>query len=270
MRAIGIDFISVFGLPPVEFARLAGSLACQHISIAMTPLSGNPHGYPAWSLREDARLRREFATALRDHNVTLSLAEGFLIRPGVDIRDAAADIALLAELGAPAVNIVSIEPDWSRGIEQLAGFADLAAQHNLQATVEFMPGLPIGSLTSAIRAVREAGRPNLRLLLDSMHVFRSGASVADIAALDPALIGYVQLCDAPLISSHASYGEEARFHRLPPGEGELPLLAFIAALPPGQMLGLEVPMLRAAEAGIGPQERLARCVAAAQALLVDP
>ena len=267
MRNIGIDFISVFGLPPVEFAALAGGLGCQHISIAMTPMAGNPHNYPAWSLHDDAALRRDFMAALADHGVTISLAEGFLVWPGKDIREAAADIALMRELGAPTVNIVAVEPDWDRGIAQLAAFADMARENGMQATVEMMPGMPIGNLASAVRAIAEAGQPNLRLLLDSMHVFRSGGTVAEVAGLDPGLIGYVQICDAPFISKYAAYGDEARYDRLPPGEGELPLRDFIAALPPQLMLGLEIPMRAEAEAGIGPAVRLGRCVSATRALM---
>ena len=136
------------------------------------------------------------------------------------------------------------------------------------SAVEMMPGLPIGNLAAAVSAITTVAKPNLRLLLDSMHVFRSGASVSDIAALDPAMIGYVQLCDAPVISKHESYADEARYYRLPPGAGELPLLAFIAALPPDLSLGLEIPMLAEAQAGISPAQRLNRCVEATRSLLV--
>jgi sugar phosphate isomerase/epimerase len=100
-----------------------------------------------------------------------------------------------------------------------------------------------------------------------MHVYRSGASTADVAKLAPELIGYVQICDAPLVSKYEFYGDEARYERLPPGEGELPLADFIKALPPHLMLGLEIPMRAKTEAGITPAQALAPCVAATRALL---
>lgn len=266
-RAIGIDFISVFGLPPVDFAALAAKLGCRHISIALAPFTANPHNYPLWSLREDASLRSIFADSLQQHNVTISLGEGFLIRPGADIRDTAADMDIMRGLGIPIVNTVCLEPDEARAFDQLAAFAELAAQNGMRATLEMMPTLPLGNLAAASAAIAKIGHPNLGLLLDSMHVFRSGATRADLAALDPARIFYAQLCDAPSISKHASYGQEARDHRLPPGAGELPLQDFIAALPPNLLLGLEIPMLSEAESGIGPEQRLARCIAATSALL---
>jgi sugar phosphate isomerase/epimerase len=132
-----------------------------------------------------------------------------------------------------------------------------------------LPGLPIGDLSSAVAAVRDLGKPNFRLLLDAMHVFRSGAQVDDIAALGTAMIGYAQICDVPRVSKSSSYADEARYERLPPGEGELPLREFICALPSDLIMGLEIPMLARAEQGIGPFERLADCVRRARDLLAS-
>lgn len=266
-RAIGIDFISFMGLPPVQSIALAAELGCRQVSIALAPMQGNPPRYPQWSLREDAALRRDVIAAQRDYGVTISLGEGFLVRPGSDIRDTAADLGIMRELGIPIANIVAIEPDWNRTIGQLAVFAEMAAANGLQATLEMMPGMLLGTIEKAVAAIKEAGKPNLRLLLDSMHVFRSGATAADIENLDPALIGYVQLCDVPLVSKYQSYGEEARFERLAPGEGELPLADFIKALPAKFALGLELPMRAKALAGISLREALAPAVAATRALL---
>ena len=267
--ALSIDFISVFGLPPVQFIALAAELECRHISIGLTPMPTNPHRYPTWSLREDSAMRRATLSALHDSGVTITLGEGFLIRPGIDVREAAADLDHMLELGVSIVNILSLEPDRSRGLDQLAAFADLAGARRMRATLEFLPGLPIGDLTTAVAAVRAVARPNFQLLLDAMHVFRSGANVTEIAALDPALIGYAQLCDVPRVSKAASYADEARHERLPPGEGELPLLDFVALLPPDIVIGLEIPMLRRAELGVSPHDRLAPCVRDARDLLAS-
>jgi sugar phosphate isomerase/epimerase len=264
---LSIDFISVFGLPPVQFVRLAAELGCGHVSMALTPMPANPHGYPLWSLRDDSRLRKDMRLALRDSGVTISLGEGFLVRPNAEVRDAAADLDHMRELGVPTVNILTLEPDRSRRMDQLAAFTDMAAARSMQVTLEFLPGLPIGDLSSAVAAVRDLGKPNFRLLLDAMHVFRSGAQVADIEALDPAMIGYAQICDVPRVSKASSYADEARYDRLAPGEGELPLLEFIRALPSDLIMGLEIPMLARAEQGIGPFERLADCVKRTRDLL---
>lgn len=87
------------------------------------------------------------------------------------------------------------------------------------------------------------------------HRVRSGAGAADIAKLEPNLIAYAQLCDAPLISRLGSCADEAKFERMVPGTGELPLRAIVAALPKDIVIGIEVPQRSLAEAGVGPHER---------------
>ncbi len=266
-RCIGIEFISVFGLPPVQFVDLAANLGCRRIGISLAPTPANPHDYPRWSLRDDSGLRRDMVAAMRDRGVSISLGEGFLIRPGADVAGTAADLDVMRELGVPLVNILSLDPDRNRGFDQCAAFAEMAEARGLGATLEFVPGLPIGDLSTTLAAIRHVGRPSFRLLIDAMHVFRSGSQVADIAAIDPNLIGYVQLCDAPLVSSHANYADEARYERLPPGKGELPLFELLSVLPRHLMVGLEVPMLGQAAAGVSPYDRLSGCVDAARDLL---
>jgi sugar phosphate isomerase/epimerase len=257
--AIGIEFISVLGLSPVEFVELAAELDCRSIGIALEPIVRS-RLYPKWSLRDDADLKRNMVNALRRCGVRVQLGEGFLVWPNKDIREAGADLDLMCELGAKQVNIVGVDPDRGRTFDQCAIFAELADVRGLGATLEFMPGLSIGDFETAVAAVGHSGRPNFRVLIDAMHFFRSGSRVSQLAAVDSQLIGHVQICDVPLVSTGLTYADEARFSRLPPGEGGLPLLELIAALPEHVPMGVEVPMLARAEEGVGAHERLAPCL----------
>jgi sugar phosphate isomerase/epimerase len=263
---LSIEFISVLGMPPVEFVHLAAELECRHIGLALEPIV-SASCYAPWSLRADAGLRQAMVHALRDCGVSVALGEGFMVWPNKDIREVRADLDAMRELGAQQVNLIVIDPDRARSFDQCARFAALAADRDLGATLEFIPGLPIGNLETAGAVLRHVDTPNFRVLIDAMHFFRSGATLSQLARFDPSLIGYVQLCDVPLICSARSYADEARYARLPPGEGELPLLEFLAALPGHAPVGVEVPMLARAEAGLGPHERLASCVAATRALI---
>jgi len=267
---LGIEFLSVFNLPPVEYVNLAADLGCRHISAGLGMVPGyNPHAYPAWSLRDDRALRQQMRAVMRARDVSISLGEGFSVRPNIDARDRAADLALMCELGATRINAVALDPDLARCFDQLAVLAEMAAATGVETTLEFGPGLSIGDLATALAAVRHVGRPDFRLLIDTMHLCRSGSGAADIAALDPALIGYVQLCDAPRVSRRASYMEEAMGARMVPGSGELPLLDVLAALPRDLVVSLEVPQLALAQAGVPPQQRVGQCVLAARALLAQ-
>ncbi len=207
--------------------------------------------------------------AMRDRGVSISLGEGFTIRPGADVSARAAELDVMCELGVERINSVSLDPDRGRSFDQLAKLAEMAAAAGVESTVELSPGLTIGDLPTALAAVRHVGRPNFRLLIDTMHLIRSGSSASDLAAVDPDLIGYVQISDAPLTPTIPNYMEEAMFERMAPGTGELPLLDVLSALPRHLVIGIEAPMRRQAEAGIGPRERLAPCVEAVRGLLAQ-
>jgi sugar phosphate isomerase/epimerase len=267
MERLGIELLSVFGMPPVEFVSLAGDLGCRYISCGLESNPMNPLGYPSFSLRDAPALRREMVAVMRDRDVSIALGEGMNIRSGTDIRDRAADLALMAELGVRRVNTVSLDPDLNRSIDQFGALAELAAGHGMETTVEPSPGLTVGDLPTALDAVRQVGRPDFRLLIDTMHIVRSGAEPDDIAKIDPDLIGYIQLSDAPRVPTEPSYMKEAMFDRMVPGTGELPLLELLAVLPRDRVIGLEVPLLAQAQAGVEPHERLGCCVAAARDLL---
>jgi len=268
MDQLGIEFISVFGLPPVDFVHLAANLDVHNISLGLAPLDANPHNYPSYSL-SDASLQRRFKAALAERGVTFALAEGFFVLPGRDVGAYAQDMDLVAELGARRINTLALEPDAARLDDQLAALVEMAAARGLTTTLEFLPGVAVADLAAAAATVRRIGRPELCVLADTMHLGRTGATGAQIAALEPGVIGYAQLCDCPRERTDMSYGDEAKYERMVPGEGELPLVDYLKALPGGVVIGLEVPQRRLAEAGVGPRERLGRCVAAARSLLAQ-
>jgi hypothetical protein len=66
-----------------------------------------------------------------------------------------------------------------------------------------------------------------------------------------------------------NYMQEATFERMVPGEGELPLQDIVDALPPDIVIGLEVPQLSLAEAGVSHFDRVKPCVDAANGLLAE-
>lgn len=274
MDRIAIEFICAFGMPPDDFARMAESLGVSRIGLATHRLTDNPHGFPDWDLRTDADLVRATKAALDETGVQLAQGEGFLIMPGTDVAESTATLDLMAELGAPCVNSVIIEQDRPRAVEQYGQFAGMAADRGMAALIEFMPMMWPAYLAEALAVIEQAGAQNGKLMLDSMHFYRSGGRTEEIAAIDPARIGYVQLCDVPMTDggemtpeAMQAYGEEARHERLCPGDGDLPLLDYLKAMPRDVTVGLEIPMLSKARAGISPADAIRPCIEAARKLL---
>jgi len=125
--------------------------------------------------------------------------------------------------------------------------------------LEFMPW----TYAPTIEAARERtnGLPGVAMLIDAFHLARSGGRVADVVPGDPA-ISYLQLCDiAGPIPPMDQILQEARADRLFPGEGEADVAELVARFP-ALPISLEVPADRLRLAGIGPQERAARIMAA--------
>jgi hypothetical protein len=77
----------------------------------------------------------------------------------------------------------------------------------------------------------------------------------------------MELSDTTMQRRMEHYAEEAMYERMTPGEGELPLLEMLAALPQDRVVGLEIPMRASAEAGVSAYDRLLPCVNSARSLL---
>ncbi|MCB2059550.1 MAG: TIM barrel protein [Novosphingobium sp.] len=265
MDRLGIENLSTFGLHPVEFIRLAGELGCGHVSLNLSGSANRLDIYPEVSWRGDVALQRDMARAADDAGVAISLVEGFAILPGA-AADFFADLDHAAAMGAKAICAVSLERDITRTHDEFARLTDLAAQRGIVTTTEVGAGV-LRNLEKSLAAVAAVAHSGFRLLVDTMHFFRSGSTLADFAALDPAAIGHIQLCDVPMPAQIESYMEEALYERRAPGDGDLPLAELVKLVPEEVAIGLEIPIRSEAEAGVGPMERLGRCVSAARRLM---
>jgi len=139
IEQLGIEHLSVFGLPPVSFVNLAADLGCRYIATGLTAFPYNPHGYGPFSLRDDAPLRREMTGAMRDRGVSISLGEGCTVLPGTDISRCAADLDIMRGLGITRISTVSLDSDLNRTFDQFAALAEMAGARDMEVVVEPCP-----------------------------------------------------------------------------------------------------------------------------------
>ena len=264
---LGIEMLTLLGMPPVDHIRLAGELGCVSISTGLMRLPmamfGREELYPEWSLLTDPALRQDVKAALADTGVHIGLGEGFRVAPDLDVQSFAPQLDVFAELGTWRINAISTEPDQTRAIDQFGQLSDMVLDRGMRFLVEFAPPHALNTAESALVVADALGHDRCGMMVDAMHFFRSGGTVEQIAAL-PVL--YAQMCDAPLVSPGVSYMEEAMFQRQIPGEGEFPLREWVAALPADCEIGLEVPQIAALENGGSARDHAARAVKAARAL----
>lgn len=120
-----------------------------------------------------------------------------------------------------------LEPN---AVEAFAGLCDRAADHGLLIALEPVPCSSVPDLATALAVVTGAGRPNGGLCVDSWHLYRGGGDEGLLRDVPGELVLVVQLDDGPLQPVDADYLVDTMHHRQLPGEGELPLLAFLGAL----------------------------------------
>jgi sugar phosphate isomerase/epimerase len=134
--------------------------------------------------------------------------------------------------------------------------------------MEFMPWTGVKTLDQAIKIVRAAARPNGRVLIDTIHLDRTGGTSDQVAATPREFLAYAQICDAtgPRPQDYQTMIYQARNERAFPGEGNLNLLAVLHALPDDLPLSLEVPTKKLAET-VTPVERARRARTAIEVLL---
>jgi sugar phosphate isomerase/epimerase len=139
---------------------------------------------------------------------------------------------IAGELGARSVSVVELfgrKVELERAAEGFAHVCDVAADHELLVTLEFLPWGGVPSLAHALEVVRNAGRPNGSVLVDAWHFFRSGATLDELSGVSSQFIGYVQVDDGPK-QAEDDLRDETMHRRLVPGDGEFDLVGFLRTL----------------------------------------
>ena len=213
----------------------------------------------------DAALRREARSRLDAAGVQAVYVECLYIEPESDFNTLDAALGAGAELGAHELLCIGRDPDHGRIAERLGELAERCAPHGLRVNLEFFPNSDVRSLPEALAIIERAGRRDLGIVIDTLHLSRSGGSAADIRAVDSGRLHFAHLCDGLIPPPPAEeLGTDARDRRYP-GEGGLPLREYLAALPESVPLLLECPII--AESAVDLDERARRAAQAARLLL---
>jgi sugar phosphate isomerase/epimerase len=187
---------------------------------------------------------RDARAALAATGLPMLDVEVIWLKPGVPLDEHRKVIDVGAELGAANVLCVSSDTDHARTATQLADLCRHAEGSGIRVALEFGIFTEVKTLAAALAVLDRIDHPLKALLIDPIHVDRSGSSIVDIAKVDPALLPYAQFCDAP-----AERPDPADFDavirdaidlREQCGEGALPLAALYEALPPGIPLAIEL------------------------------
>lgn len=238
---LGVAHLNALELAPEDLVVAAARAGFRGVGLRINPVADDGPCYP---LPPGSDALRRVRSRLHQEGVRVNEVEFIQITPGIDVSACAHMLETGAELGASCLTVAGEDPDLGRMTANFAALCDLAAPFGIRVDIEFMVWRVVATIRQAADLVAAAGRPNGGVLVDSLHLARSGGVPADILTIDPPLVRAVQICDGPAKSpvGHAAIIAEARGDRLPPGDGGLPLRAFLRALPPGTSISAEVPM----------------------------
>jgi len=274
---VGIGHLTMLDVAPPDWVSLAHEAGFDAVGIRASAVG--PTEEP-WPMAVGSPMLAETLRRMNDTGVHVVDVELIRLTPQTVATDHLSLFEVGAQLSARFVNVMVDDADPSRARDNFAALAELARPYGLQPAAEAIPYMHLKSLRDALALVDQSGGG---ILLDPLHLHRAGGTPDDVRLLDPTLIAYYQLCDAPLappsnlprsaqLPRGQSVGDitdlalESRAARLLPGAGELPLAEFIAAMPAGLPVNVEAPNLQLL-AELGPLEFARRARTAVARLL---
>ena len=184
---------------------------------------------------------RDVAALCRDLGLSICAFQPFRDFEGMDEPQRARNFVraerkfdLMAELGTDLLLVCSnVSPASLGGIDRAADdFRELgerAKARGLRVGYEALAwGKHVSDYRDAWEVVRRADHRNVGIILDSFHILAPGFPLSTVRAIPGDRIFLVQLADAPRLELDVL--SWSRHHRSFPGQGDLPIGAFMDAL----------------------------------------
>ncbi|WP_346907249.1 TIM barrel protein [uncultured Roseibium sp.] len=240
-HTLSLSFLTLHDVAPTVAIRAAAEAGFQKLGLRLLP--ANPQAEAPYPLLTDDALLSETLSILSDTGIQVADIEMVRLNATTTRDDYTALLVRAAVLGASNILVVGDDTDEVRLTEKYAAFAEAAAGYEINAALEFMPYTGVPDLAAARRIVDAVSTPNATIIIDALHVHRSGTTSDEIAALPVNQIAYGQLCDGPVPydPSKQELTRIARTARNFPGEGGIDLVELVEALPDDLLISVEVP-----------------------------
>jgi sugar phosphate isomerase/epimerase len=250
-RETGLEHLTLIDVAPPDFVGIAAEAGFNAVGLRISPVTP---GEDAWPMSPGSPMLAETVRRCADSDVTVLDVEALLLGHSPDLARYEPIFETAAALGARHITTICEDPDLRRFSDHFSELVRMARPYRVRPVIEFMAFRPVRTLAGAVTIVQNSDGGGL--LIDALHVQRCGVDLGELGDVDPALLSYLQLCDAPgrpagktagsapLPRGHAADSDailEARSMRLLPGEGELPLLDLFAALPADIPVSVEAP-----------------------------
>ena len=237
-HALSLHHLSNLDLSPPELIRAAHAGGFSHVCLFTIEWPSPDFRFPVVT---PGPLLDATRAALADTGIRVFSTDVMSVWPEMDAARYEPGLEIAASLGARRATAVIGDPDASRATDNLGKLYELAKSCGVHVCVEFMRMSTANSIQEAERMTRAAGADLHSIAIDTLHLIRTGGSAADVAGLDPRLIGNVQINDGPATMPKDQQLAEALTARLWPGQGAFPLKDIVEALPSDIIISVEAP-----------------------------
>jgi sugar phosphate isomerase/epimerase len=275
-RPVGVGHLTMLDAAPPDFVQLAHDAGFEAVGIRIGVAS--PTEEP-WPMSIGSPMLTETLARMDATGMVVQDVEIVVITPDTRPENSDALFEVSARLGARFLNVMVTDPDVGRAHDTFAVLCERARPYGLRPCMEGISYTAVRDLATANRVLDGTGGG---LIVDPLHIQRSGDDIADLLRVEPSDLGYLQLCDGPRevpatmpVPERLPRGQsagadvrqlESRAGRLLPGEGDIPVADFAAALPADLPVSVEAPNRALLEA-LGPEAFLRRAREAARRVL---
>ena len=259
-RLLGIGHLTMLDVPPPDWVVIAATAGFDLVGIRVAP---GTDGTEPWPIFPRSPMLAETLLRLDDTGVRVLDLDVVRLTPDSAVAEYRPVLEVGATLSARFLTVLGDDPDPARARDTFAALVDEALTYGLRPMIEPVAYSQVRSLDEAVAVVDGSGGG---ILVDPLHLYRCGDTPDRLRVLDPTLLPYFLVCDAPRTAPRglpaprsgwyhrsgrrdrsADYGRlgdpqlEALTRRLLPGSGELPLGAVVDAMPAGVPVSVAAP-----------------------------
>jgi sugar phosphate isomerase/epimerase len=261
-RRFSLAHLTALDLSPPDLIELAARCGYDLVGLRLIPVGAANE--PIYPLQTDRALRARTKAAMKATGLELLDIEVARIRREAQPEDYLPEMEVTAELGGRHV----LTSAWCDGDQFIQDFfnrlCELAEPFGLSVDIEFPTWSAVRSLRAAANVVQASGRSNGGIVIDTLHLDRSGDPLSLIDSLPPRWFRFVQICDAP-----GEYSKETaelirigRGARLFLGQGGIDVAAMLRHLP-DVPLSVEIPHIERLKE-LGTERFVRRCLETAK------
>lgn len=215
-------------VPPLEYIDIAAKAGYDGIGFRLYPSPGMQF-FPVVG---DQALMRDVKGAITSTGLKVYDILTCYLQPDMDLDTMKRAHEFGAELGATYGLVIGDDDDWGRMVDNFGRLCDNAAAVGITCSLEApVNRRKLTTLELNLKLIEDSGRDNAVLCIDPVQYYRAGHGFQMLKSVDPRLLPYTQICDAPTETPMAPY--------CMPGDGSVPLREMLDIMPEGLPLSLE-------------------------------